>query len=178
MVDLVHRFIVPTAYELLPPKLGSSNATAMLLATAGTESEFKHRKQMGDGPARGLWQFEKGTRESKGGVTGVILHPASTDLLAKAMVRLRYGHIIGKAYELHYVIEDNDVLACVVARLLLWTLPQRLPTEDDVAGAFKQYLDAWRPGAYKHGTEAKRREIEQKFVGYYANAWERVRLTP
>ena len=45
----------------------------MLLAIGLQESRLTHRRQIG-GPARGLWQFERG-----GGVAGVLRHAASRD---------------------------------------------------------------------------------------------------
>ncbi len=46
----------------------------MLLAIGLQESRFEHRRQLGNGPARGFWQFEAG-----GGVKGVMTHLASRD---------------------------------------------------------------------------------------------------
>jgi hypothetical protein len=177
MIDQVLRFVIPAAYDLLPPAMASDSATAMLLATGNQESEFKHRKQGGGGPARGFWQFEKGTRDTLGGVTGICQHPKTRDLLADALRRMRYGHIIGKAVEIHYVIEDNDPIACVCARLLLWTLPARLPLPGEPDEAFRQYIDAWRPGAWKNGTATERARLRAKFDANFTDAWQRVRLS-
>jgi hypothetical protein len=43
-------------------------------------------------------------------------------------------------------IEHNDVLAAVFARLLLWTVPGRLPGRAEPVRAWNQYLSAWNPG--------------------------------
>ena len=72
MIDEVHRFIVPTAFALLPPTMRSDRATAMLLAIGLQESRFLHRRQFHNGPARGFWMFERG-----GGITGVLQHERS-----------------------------------------------------------------------------------------------------
>jgi len=141
MFDHAVRFVIPAAYSLLPPKMNSPEATAMLLAIGLQESEFVARKQRGGGPARGFWQFERG-----GGVKGVCQHRDTRDLLAEALTVMRYGHIIGNLPELHYAIEDNDVVACVFARLLLFTLPWPLPTRGEHDKAWLQYTEAWRPG--------------------------------
>jgi len=43
-------------------------------------------------------------------------------------------------------LETDDVFACGVARLLLWTDPRKLPAADDEDGAWEYYLRNWRPG--------------------------------
>ena len=140
MIDLVHRYIVPAAYSLLPSKMHSQDATAMLLSIGLQESDFCCRRQGHSGPARGFWQFEKA------GIRGVAQHASSRDHLKWALAALQYSASVGQIATLHATVEHNDVLACVFARLLLWTLPARLPTRGDTASAYGQYLAAWRPG--------------------------------
>lgn len=43
-------------------------------------------------------------------------------------------------------IEQDDVLAAGLARLLLWTDPGRLPRLGDADGAWQLYVRTWRPG--------------------------------
>ena len=43
-------------------------------------------------------------------------------------------------------VENDDVLAAGLARLLLWSDPHRLPAVGDAEGAWKLYLRTWRPG--------------------------------
>lgn len=140
MIDLFARFIIPAAYSLLPPRMNSPKATAMLLAIAGQESNFVCRKQGNSGPARGFWQFEKA------GVRGVAQHTSSREHLKAALAGLQYSASVGQVAALHAIVEHNDVLAAVFARLLLWTLPDRLPTRDDPRAGWAQYISAWRPG--------------------------------
>lgn len=137
-IDYLFRRVIPAAFDLLPPKMRSPQATAMLLAIALQESGAKHRRQVG-GPARGFWQFERA------GVAGVRQHSATHDHLAAAMVTLRYAPTSTTA-NLQQALADNDVLACVFARLLLWTLPDALPASNEPAIAWHQYISAWRPG--------------------------------
>ena len=135
MIDYIHDHIFPAAFAFLPKKMDSTEARTMLLAIGLQESRFEHRKQIG-GPARGFWQFEKG-----GGVVGVFRHRASKLYAVSATRELGYFDTDATVYE---AIQHNDVLACVFARLLLWTLPQALPTTQEKA--WGQYIEAWRPG--------------------------------
>ena len=132
------RHIIPAAYSLLPEAMRSPKASAMLLAIALQESGTTHRRQV-NGPACGFWQFEKA------GVIGVKTHSASADHLALALATLRYP-VDSEAAYLQESLTDNDVLACVCARLLLWTLPDDLPGKHEPLEGWKQYMDAWRPG--------------------------------
>jgi len=68
------QIIRPALAELSPPLQGAG-AEVMLLAIGLQESRLIHRKQI-QGPARGLWQFERA------GVQGVLTHPASRALAA------------------------------------------------------------------------------------------------
>ncbi len=140
MISVVHRFIVPAAYAVLPERMQSLQATAMLLAIGLQESEFEARRQHAGGPARGFWQFEK-----NGGMKGVATHDDTRDLLTDAIDRLRYPRGLSLTAQ-HAMLEHNDVFACVCARLLLWTLPRILPQADQPSQGWHQYLDAWRPG--------------------------------
>lgn len=161
MIPFLYRFIFPAAFELLPSKMASPEAEAMLLAIALQESKGLHRRQLPrkkgrkPGPARGFWQFEAG-----GGVAGVQWHPKTRRLLEAALVALCYPSTISAA-ELHAAIEHNDVLACVLARLLLYTEPAPLPGADEAAEGWRQYLENWRPGAPHPET----------WEDYYRRAW-------
>ncbi len=117
---------ITPALALLPATMDTPAARVMLLAIGLQEGRFMHRRQIG-GPARGFWQFEKGTRASRGGVWGVFLHAASRDHLAT-------------------LCKYDDVLAAGVARLLLWTDPKALPPVGDADAGWALYLRTWRPG--------------------------------
>lgn len=158
MIAIVERFILPAAYSLLPARMSSPEATALLLAIGLQESRFQHRRQVG-GPARGFWQFERG-----GGVAGVLAHPASRPHLDVALSSLRYGTDLDSA-GLYALIEHNDVLAAVIARLLLWTDYRPLPAE--AAGpdaSWSAYVRNWRPGKPHRNT----------WDAFHAEAWRRV----
>ena len=60
-LDQIMDDAVRPAMALLPARMDTPEADCMLLAIGLQESRFVHRRQIG-GPARGFWQFEKGTR--------------------------------------------------------------------------------------------------------------------
>ncbi|WP_063588223.1 hypothetical protein [Achromobacter ruhlandii] len=133
---------ITPAFALLPAKMDSREARCVMLAIGLQESRFTHRQQIG-GPARGFWQFEKGTRASCGGVWGVFLHAASKDHLA-ALCKAR--SVACDPDAIYAALEYDDVLAAGVARLLLWTDPKALPSVGDGDAAWALYLRTWRPG--------------------------------
>ena len=137
-IDYLFRRVIPTACDLLPEEMRSPRATAMLLAIALQESKARARVQF-NGPARGFWQFEIA------GVAGVIRHAATKDHLLFALDTLCYKRTLKPAI-LQAALEDNDVLACVFARLNLWWLPSALPDSDAPDDGWRQYLEAWNPG--------------------------------
>jgi hypothetical protein len=138
VIPYLRQYIVPAAYAVLPPKLNIPAATALLLAIAQQESDGLRRRQLG-GPARGFWQFERG------GIAGVRSHHLTGELLEEACRRLCYPRPIS-VDDAYVAIEHNDVLACVFARLLLYTLPQALPGADEPDRGWDCYYAAWRPG--------------------------------
>jgi len=120
--------------------MDTPEATALVLAVGYQESRFAARRQWPKGPARGFWQFEV-----SGGPRGVIGHEATRDHLKRAWLSLAYRDVL-TPFALQEAIAHNDTLAFVCARLLLWTLPERLPTRDEPKRGLAQYLRAWRPG--------------------------------
>jgi len=135
--EIIARAFNP-ALALLPAKMDTPAARVELLAIGLQESRFLHRRQLGGGPARGFWQFERG-----GGVRGVLTHPASREH-AYRICSIRGVEPVAAA--VHQALEADDVLAAVFARLLLWTDAWRLPAVGDVQGAWDMYIRTWRPG--------------------------------
>ena len=162
------RQVVPAGMALLPKTCDSPAARAMLVAIALQESRLAHRWQVlqggGKGPARGLLQFESGTRASRGGVWGVYLHPASADLL-RTLCTARSVPCDPQA--IWRAIETDDVLAAGVARLLIYTDPLKLPALGDAVGAWQLYAHrCWRPG----------KPHPETWPGYYAQALEAINV--
>lgn len=113
----------------------SKEARIMLIAIALQESGLLHRIQVG-GPAHGLWQFERA-----GGVRGVMNHlktMQTAENIAKALI---YND---SETDVYTAIVDNDILACVFARLYLYTDPKPLPST--AAEGWLYYKRTWRPG--------------------------------
>lgn len=135
ILDPIKDAIEPAAKLL--PSMDSPKARMMLLAIGLQESRFEHRRQIG-GPARGFWQFESG-----GGVRGVLTHKTSAYDAAKICHARGVGSSTKEVYER---LENDDILACCFARLLLLTDPRSLPMIGDVDGAWDYYEHNWRPG--------------------------------
>jgi hypothetical protein len=133
---------IEPALEMLPAGMDTPQARVMLLAIGLQESALEHRYQVlkggRKGPARGLWQFERG-----GGVVGVLTHKASRKL---AQEICDHREVPAVSYEVWRALEHDDTLAAAFARLLLWTDPLPLPGVNDEAGAWDLYARVWRPG--------------------------------
>ena len=125
------------AFRLLPVAMGSPAAMAMCVAIALQESKLTYRHQI-NGPAHGYFQFER-----NGGVHGVLTHHSTRPHAVQICEDL---DITPTGDEVYAAIEFHDVLACAFARLLLWSLPQAMPPQDDPDAGWKAYIDAWRPG--------------------------------
>lgn len=160
--EIRERAIAP-ALALLPARMSSREAEIMLLAIGLQESRFVHRRQMGNGPAKSFWQGELGG----GMVAGVRTHEA-TKAHAAALYRAR--GVAPDNRSIWNAIEHDDVLAAGLARLLLWSDPGRLPSEDDVESGWRLYLKTWRPGAYDRGTAEQRAELRAKWGRNFAAA--------
>lgn len=149
-LDYIIDCVIPAALCVLPDAMESDQARAMLVAIGLQESRFQHRRQI-RGPARGFWQFEEA------GINGVLAHSATRSQIRGILLMM--GYEPSQAYE---AVEHNDILACVFARLLLWTLPDPLPEE--AGPAWTQYLAAWHPG----------RPNRESWDDLYAQAWESI----
>lgn len=150
--EIINDAIEP-ALRLLPEKMSAPTSRerllVQLLVNGLQESRFKFRYQVIQnkpglkGPARGYWQFEKGTEKTRGGVTGVLLHAATREP-AQALCRAR--GVPATAEAVWEAVENDDVLAAGFARLLLWTDPFPLPNLGEAQAAWELYLRTWRPG--------------------------------
>lgn len=154
----VSRSVIPMTFRFLPPAMCTAQAHAMLLAIGLQESDyFQYRIQQPIGPARGFWQFEKI------GIHGVLDHPRSGGYLDSVLETLRYPDSPDACYT---AVMHNDVLACVFARLNLWTYPGRLPLEHEADLGWNQYLRIWRPG----------KPHPEKWGQCFADAWHETRI--
>lgn len=127
---------VNESYKLLPLKMDSPFARINQAAIGQQESGYLVRRQYGNGPARGYWQFEEG-----GGVKGVMEHKASSEL-ARSVCHARSVPFVRRA--VWEALETDDVLAAAFCRLLMWTDSGKLPTNE--ADGWAMYARTWRPG--------------------------------
>ena len=115
--------------------LWSPAAEELLLGTALVESELLHRKQIGGGPARGLFQMEIATHDD---IWKNYL--AFKPQLAKAITSLQSSASVDK----HLALENNDKYACAMARVhyhrASTPLPQAGDTQD-MASYWKQHYN-------------------------------------
>ncbi|MGD9729712.1 MAG: hypothetical protein AB7V39_25505 [Nitrospiraceae bacterium] len=144
---LLKTAIIP-ALSLIDPSLDTPAARAMLICIALQESGLRARRQMLEardhwweskpGPANGLWQFER-----DGGVRGVMRHAAASAIVLPVIDALLYPR---DPYAVHEALIHNDVLACVLARALLYSTPDAMPRPGESEKGWAIYLKAWRPG--------------------------------
>lgn len=140
----VRNKIFPKAFALLPAAMNTPAAQVNLLAIGLQESRFKYRRQLGDGPARGFWQFEEGDKVSRAGVYGVMNHSASKAHMQRICAEF---NVPFNTKDVWKALETNDVLACCAARLLMYTDAYKLPQCGDQEGAWTMYaVRVWRPG--------------------------------
>lgn len=127
--------VVEPGLALLPGYMVSDQARVILMAIAGQETNWAARAQANDGPGRGYWQFEPAT------VAGLATGARTAPLLLSVMSTL---DLVGASP--HAVIQWHDPMACVVARLLIWTDAAALPAVGDANGCWAYYTRLWRPG--------------------------------
>lgn len=139
---LITTGIAPALAELESQGIPDSvDARRFLLSIALQESSLEHRRQVvsgsaENGPAASFWQFEQG-----GGCKGVLLHRSSAARMVKACFDY---NVLATPAGLWEAMRYNDVIAAIAARLLVYTLPSKLPKT--AADGWDQYIAAWRPG--------------------------------
>ena len=127
------KLVIEPGLALLPQSMDTPEARVMLLTIGMQESRFKHRKQI-NGPAHGFYQFEEG-----GGVRGVLKHPSSKRIAQDVIFKMGI-----EPHECYECLAEDDALATVFARLLLYTHPKKLPAlNSDPGESWKYYFDVW-----------------------------------
>lgn len=130
--------VIKPVLDILPPSMSGERAEVNLMAISLLESDYlRARRQYGNGPARGLWQFEKIA------VQHVLIHPSSRQH-AKNLCETFI--IPPKVDAVHAALEYVDMLAAGFARLNLYTDKRRLAALDDPDEGWIQYVTIWRPG--------------------------------
>lgn len=137
----------------------SALAKRFMLAIALQESGLRHRRQVTSagtetGPAASFWQFEPG-----GGCKGVLTHEATKKHMLWFCSEYNVQATPAGLWE---AMRYNDVVAAAAARLLIYSLPDKLPTNAN--DAWDQYLRAWRPGKPHIATWAANWELADRVV--------------
>lgn len=134
----INSTILTPALAWLRPQNDTPAARQLLLAITLQEDPLQLRRQMGNGPARGLWQFELG-----GAVKGVM----NSEQVRRRMRKVcEVFHVEYWPEDVWKALETNDILAACAARFLLLTDPRPLPARDDADYAWTYYIRNWRPG--------------------------------
>lgn len=145
---LLQYAIRPALAELAPHGVPATPAAErFLLAIALQESRIGHRRQVGangeeNGPAASFWQFERA-----GGCAAVLRHPLAAPRMRAICEDFNVEPVPSSLWE---AMRYNDIVAAAAARLLVYTLPDKLPEAPN--DAWEQYLDAWRPGRPRAAT--------------------------
>ena len=144
---LLKTAIIP-ALSLLNPRLDTPAARALLICIALQETGLRARRQMLEardhwweskpGKGYGFWQFER-----DGATRGVMRHAAASAIVLPVIDALLYPR---DPYAVHEALVHNDVLACVLARALLYSTPDAMPGPNEADKGWAIYLKAWRPG--------------------------------
>lgn len=145
---LIDTGIAPALAEL--EKYGikdSVDARRMLVAIALQESALEHRRQVvhagtETGPAVSFWQGE-----ITGGMCLTLFHEKTGKIMRSMCSNYNVDPTPRGLWE---AMRFHDIIAATAARLLLYTLPHKLPTTPE--DAWQQYLSAWRPGKPKPGS--------------------------
>jgi hypothetical protein len=144
-----------TLTEVFSPKFDTPNARIQLLAIGMQESKFMDRVQQGGGPAHSFWQ------EEPNGVKSVLNHelvgPMMVDICQKLGVNSDWRTVYKE-------VIMNDVLACAVARLILYADGNPLPKVGAVDDAWQCYLRNWKPGRPRPDSWARNYKIAQEHV--------------
>lgn len=121
-----HAFLVDTIRPTLQSiGLHTPAAEQLLLGTAMQESNLVHRRQLGNGPARGYFQMEPATHND---IWNNYL--AFKPTLGAKIASLLSAPTADRIGEL----EHNDRYACAMARAHYHRVPAALPAEGDIVG--------------------------------------------
>jgi hypothetical protein len=141
-IRLLNLAIIPALAELARCGIADTvDARRFVLAIALQESGLAHRRQVlaggiENGPAASFWQFEQG-----GGCKGVLTHYLVAPTMRQLCVDFNIDTTPAGLWE---AMRYHDIVAAIAARLLIYTLPGKLPTT--AADGWAQYVAAWRPG--------------------------------
>lgn len=146
------RSVLTTAIRpaLATLQAGGRAAEQLVLGTAIQESLLVHRRQLGNGPARGLFQMEPATHDD-----------CWTNFLKfRTALAERVRHTLAPGQEpVATTLEVNDRYAAAMCRVRYLRVPAAMPSADDIAamanywkqhyntplgaGAPEEFLEKW-----------------------------------
>lgn len=152
MID-VRAEIVPLIRDVCMKLTGhaTDNEVALMLGTAAAESSLIHRKQIGGGPARGLWQMEPETGEDC-----FIHYLAFKHELRKKLVEVWLEihssiQTIPYLEDISHHLEHYDDFACAMARIKYLRDPDPIPgTLEGQAAYWKRVYNGGGKGTVEH----------------------------
>jgi len=130
--------VAPTLQQLafIIPALGSPWAINQVTGTALVESGCVYLKQLGGGPALGLFQMEPATHDDCW----------ANFLTFNSALRARVQNIAGQASPTAALLVTNLAYACAMARIKYWRSPLRAPAADDAAGCATYHASVYNAG--------------------------------
>lgn len=148
--EFLEQIIRPTLQEI---GAHSTAAERLLLGTAAAESLLKYRRQMGNGPARGLFQMEPPTHDD--------IYENFLDYPGRAVLRSKITSLLSSPNaDRIKELESNDRYAAAMSRMVYFRRREPLPGADDLdgqaaywkkyyntalgAGTVQGYKDKWR----------------------------------
>jgi hypothetical protein len=135
--------------------LYSEAAEQLLLGTAIHESLLKSRRQIGGGPARGLFQMEPATHDD---IWDNFLKYKPD--LSKKLTKLLSSEKADKIAEL----ETNDIYAAGIARIGYYRVSEAIPKLDDIEAMARYWKKYWNTELGK-GTVEQYIEHWNQFMG-------------
>lgn len=126
LLDVRNEIVRPVLAHLekAEPRLSGLTPERLLLGTSLVESWAHNIRQDPRGPARGLWQMEKGTHDW---LRDEVLNRWSD-------IRQTVLELEGKSPSGYEALAGNHYYACAMARLRYWVVPKALPQPGDIQG--------------------------------------------
>ena len=156
LMELIWPPVMERLSEAAGREVGGRDAQELLLGTAAQESGFHYLRQLGNGPALGLWQMEPRTHEDIWKSWLV----AKGDLISAVLSLSVWEHVTDE--NAGKELAGNLYYALAMARVHYLRDPEPLPQAGDLLGQAKYWKRVWN-------TEMGSGTIEQ-----YADSYRRI----
>ena len=135
------QIIVPTLTRM---DMMSESAANLMLGTALVESGLQYIKQIGAGPALGVYQVEPSTLRD---IYENYL-PRKPEIKSTLNKFVHWNESFSRDWDyLESHLMANLIYGTAVARLIYWRRPEALPVADDVDGManyWKRFYNSWK----------------------------------